>query len=112
MSRASIDWTAITGSPGERFAAIAPRIFAEIGDVDFSSGKAQWVVPCLHVPLNDPDGLDREGLFEPAGRQKVWKATKSVWIYCNPLKSHKTAKACLEILGEKPLSFGNPWKTA
>ena len=78
MSRASIDWTAITGLPGERFAAIAPRtaIFSKICDVDFSSGKAQWVIPCLHVPLNDPDGFDREGLFEPAGKAKSLESNK------------------------------------
>src|SRR5271167_2311840 len=33
------------------------------------------------------------------GRRKIWKASKDVWKPCNPLKSHKTAKAL----------FGKTW---
>ena len=32
-------------------------------------------------------------------RRKIWKASKGVWKTCNPLKSHKTAKAL----------FGKAW---
>src|ERR1700757_4742761 len=32
-------------------------------------------------------------------RRKIWKASKDVWKPCNPLKSHKTAKAL----------FGKAW---
>src|ERR1700722_5138585 len=32
-------------------------------------------------------------------RRKIWKASKAVWNPCNPLKSHKTAKAL----------FGKAW---
>src|SRR5580700_3510947 len=32
-------------------------------------------------------------------RRKIWKASKDVWNPCNPLKSHKTAKAL----------FGKAW---
>src|ERR1700722_9817437 len=32
-------------------------------------------------------------------RRKIWKASKAVWKPCNPLKSHKTAKAL----------FGKAW---
>src|SRR5271156_993102 len=32
-------------------------------------------------------------------RRKIWKASKDVWKTCNPLKSHKTAKAL----------FGKAW---
>src|SRR5271156_38926 len=32
-------------------------------------------------------------------RRKIWKASKDIWKPCNPLKSHKTAKAL----------FGKAW---
>jgi hypothetical protein len=78
MSRASIDRTAITGYLGKasRRSVRGTAIFSEMGDADFSSGKAQCAVPCLHVPLNDPDGFDRAGLFEPAGKAKSLESNK------------------------------------
>src|SRR5580698_3863210 len=41
------------------------------------------------------------GLLEtPLEPSKIWRTTLSIWIYCKPLKSHKTAKAF----------FGNVWR--
>src|SRR3984885_9879638 len=56
----------------------------------------------------------KSGKMRPKGggpRRKIWKASKDVWNPCNPLKSHKTAKA-LEKLGAKHASFGEAWKKA
>src|ERR1700691_6117598 len=48
-------------------------------------------------------GMRSRGVLNAAERggrrRKIWKASKDVWKPCNPLKSHKTAKAL----------FGKAW---
>src|SRR5271170_3799321 len=42
------------------------------------------------------NGIVKPGKMRPKGgerRRKIWKASKDVWNPCNPLRSHKTAKA-------------------
>src|SRR5277367_409673 len=59
------------------------------------------------------DCIVKSGKMRPKGggpRRKIWKASKDVWKPCNPLKSQKPPKLCLEKLGAKHASFGEAWK--
>jgi hypothetical protein len=42
----------------------------------------------------------RDAFLEPHKRQKIWKPSLLICIYCNPLKTHKTAKTF----------FGKAWQ--
>ena len=37
----------------------------------------------------------RAGSLSPLTAQKIWRTTLWIWIYCNPLKTHKTTKTFL-----------------
>ena len=67
--------------------------------------KSKWVLTCFSCPFNDPDGFGgaRPALRAKGEDQKFGKGTLLVLRlcgYCNPLKSHKTAKG----------NFGKAWR--
>jgi hypothetical protein len=59
-----------------------------------------------------------DGFSSPVRRTKIWRVDFPVWIYCNPLKSHKAAKGIfgktwhwthrnLEMFALEPRKFGS-----
>jgi hypothetical protein len=64
--------------------------------VDFSFRKTKIVLRSFHGVPPKPTGPQRpQASPAPLRRQKIWRTTLWIWIYCNPLKSHKTAKTFL-----------------
>jgi hypothetical protein len=57
---------------------------------DLRFGKTELVLLCDRAPLNDLPW--RASCSSPPPGQKVWRVQLTVWIYCNLLKFHKTAK--------------------
>jgi hypothetical protein len=41
---------------------------------------------------SEPPKAGARSLAGPARGAKIWRSQLLIWIYCNPLKSHKTAK--------------------
>jgi hypothetical protein len=56
------------------------------------------VFPWCSTKTDWPPG--RAGSSSPLSAPKTWRTTLWIWIYCNPLKSHKTAKTF----------FGKAWQ--
>jgi hypothetical protein len=79
----------------------AARLPPKLGCVDLSFVKTGdmllFILVFPPIPLAWAGAV---GLIEPTWRRKIWKPILLVWIYCNPLKSHKTTKTF----------FGNPWR--
>jgi|ERR1700677_779902 hypothetical protein len=79
----------------------APASHGEIlrGDFLFRKNEIHASVPSRLLPCPTSGPGRGNGDWEHFWRTKNLEVTLLIWIYCKPLKSHKTAKAF----------FGNPW---
>ena len=71
--------------------------------VDLSFWKSKWMLPYFHVSSTIQTGLAARWALQARRRQKFGKRAVSALRLCNPVKSHKSPRDSLEILGENRL---------